>query len=71
MTKSAKITTTKTEGWQQICWGWAQSRELFEIKGIGARHLAFCKELCAAYKFECQYESLDEKATAIFTPLPR
>lgn len=69
MTKAAKITTTKIEEWQQICWAWARSREMFEIEGISARHLVFCKELCAAYNYECHYESANEKLAAIFTPL--
>jgi hypothetical protein len=71
MTKSANTTSTKIGGWQQISWSWAQAGEIFEIEGIGAKHLAFCKELCAAYNYECQYASGSENSTAVFTPLLR
>jgi hypothetical protein len=70
MTKSIKVTTTKTEGWQAKCLDWAVAEEYFEIQGIGARHLAFCKELCDIFSYECLYESAGKKSTAVFTPLP-
>lgn len=69
MTKSANSTTTTAEGWQQQCWAWARNGELFEVMGVRANHLAFCKELCAAYNYECHYESNAENSTAIFKPL--
>ena len=69
MTKAAKITTTRTEKWQQKCWDWARAGEFFEVQGVSASHLTFCKELCAAYHYECHYDSHHEESTAFFTPL--
>jgi hypothetical protein len=69
MTKSTKVTTTKTQGWQTKCLDWAVAGEYFEIHGVGARQLAFCKELCDTFNYECLYESEGKKSIAVFTPL--
>ena len=69
MTKSTKVTTTRTGGWRTKCLDWAGAGEYFEIRGIGAKHLAFCKELCEIFDYECLYESEGKKSTAVFTPL--
>jgi hypothetical protein len=69
MTKSIKFTTTKAEGWRIKCLDWAAAGEFFEIRGVSACHLAFCKELCDIFCYECLYESEGKKSTAVFTPL--
>jgi len=69
MTRSTKVTTTKADGWQKKCTGWAKAGEPFEVQGVSARHLAFCKELCDDFAYECVYESADKKLAAVFTPL--
>ncbi len=66
MTKSTKFTTTRTEGWQTKCLDWAAAGDVFEVHGVGARHLAFCKEICDIFHYECAYES--PKRTVVFTP---
>lgn len=48
---------------------WAQAGEMFEIHGIGANHLAYCKELCEAFDYECHYQSHDYESAAVFAPL--
>lgn len=68
MDESVKITTTGTVGWQKKCWTWAQEREPFEVHDVKAKHLAFCKEICGEFHYECQYDSRGESA-AIFTPI--
>jgi len=59
---------TRTEGWQTKCLDWAIAGEHFEIHGVGAKHLAFCKEICDTFGYECIYESAGKKSTAVFTP---
>jgi hypothetical protein len=66
---TTRITTTRIEGWQGICRTWAAAGESFEIHGIGASHLAFCKELCEAFNYECHYQSHDYDSAAVFAPL--
>jgi hypothetical protein len=55
-------------GWQIICKQWAERGDTFEIHGIGAVHLAFCKELCDTFQYECHYQS-HGCDSAVFTPL--
>jgi len=69
MSGTTKITTTKTEGWQTICQNWAQARESFEIHGIGAKHLAYCKELCDSNQYQCRYQFRNLNSAAVFAPL--
>lgn len=71
MSGTVKVTTTRTDGWQDTCRTWAEAGESFEIHGIGASHLAFCKVLCDAFDYECHYESQDHDSAAVFTPLGR
>lgn len=71
MTKSTKVTTTRAEGWRTKCLDWAVAGEFFEIHGVAARHLAFCKDLCDTFAYECIYEASEKKSTAVFTPLSR
>lgn len=68
MSGIVKVTTTRVDGWQKVCRKWAETGESFEIHGIGANHLAFCKELCEAYDYECTYRSRDHDSAAIFLP---
>lgn len=69
MSGTIKITTTRTDGWQNMGREWAQAGEMFEIHGIGANHLAYCKELCEAFDYECHYQSHDYESAAVFAPL--
>jgi len=47
--------STKTTGWQIRCWDWVKAGELFELHGVEKTHLLFCHELCAAYKYQCNF----------------
>ena len=67
MTQSTKVTRTGADGWQGLCAGWAQAGECFEVQGVGARHLAFCKKLCVDNPYECQYDSAHQ--VAVFIPV--
>ena len=67
MNWSAKVTTTRVAGWKEVCRGWAEAGEPFEIQGIGARELIFCKELCVAFNYECRFDS--KEAAAVFVPV--
>jgi hypothetical protein len=69
MEKSVKITTTGTAGWQEKSRKWAHERECFQIRGVKAKHLAFCKELCDEFHYECHYDSTNEYSEAVFMPL--
>ena len=68
MSGTTKITTTRTDGWQKRSRKWAQDGESFEIHGIAASHLAFCKELCETFDYECEYQSDGAGPTATFVP---
>jgi len=65
---TTKTTSTRTGGWQETCRQWAGAGESFEIHGIGAGHLAFCKELCEAFNYECHYQSHNHDLAAVFAP---
>ncbi len=69
MSGTTKITTTRTSGWQNICKKWAQQGETFEIQSVAAANLAYCKELCEMFHYECHYQSHGRDSTAIFSPL--
>ena len=69
MSGITKITTTRTAGWQKTCQQWAKAGESFEIHGIGASHLAFCKDLCDSFNYECLYQSQDRDSAAVFAPM--
>jgi hypothetical protein len=68
MSGITRIATTWTEGWQEQCRIWAAEGESFEIQGIGARHLGFCKDLCGEFDYECHYHSHGHAHAAIMTP---
>lgn len=68
MNDLAKTATTRTEGWQAICLQWAQAREPFEVRGISARHLSFCRDLCERFNYKCNYDSGDRQRAAVFFP---
>jgi hypothetical protein len=70
MNETAKFTTTRTDGWQKICRQWAEAGEAFELHGVGAGQLAFCKELCEEHGYECRYESHNSLSAAVFVPMP-
>ena len=63
------MTSTRRLGWQKKCQTWAAAGESFEVHGVGARELNFCRQLCAAYNYECRFDSSDENSAAIFGPL--
>lgn len=66
MTGSINVITTRTDGWQKTCQAWAQAGEPFEVQGLGAAHLSFCKEFCDAFNYKCHYDSQD--SAAVFVP---
>lgn len=68
MSETAKATTTRIDGWQKLCRQWAETRESFELHSVGEGHLAFCKQLCEEYAYECRYES-HSSMRAIFVPV--
>lgn len=68
MSGTTKIATTSVEGWQTMCRQWAAAGESFEIQGVNARHLAFCRDLCRAYDYACHYQSQVGESTALFRP---
>jgi hypothetical protein len=68
MVMTAKITNTNREDWRQQCHRWAGSGASFEVQGIGAGQLAFCKEVCDTYDYECIYQSNDQNLAAVFKP---
>ena len=63
---ATKVTTTTVEGWEETSRIWAAAGESFEIHGIGARHLKFCKAICDAFNYECHLES--RNSAAVFVP---
>jgi hypothetical protein len=65
MTKSTKVTSTGVTGWQETSQAWAEGGEHFEVHRMGAKHLAFCKELCVKYNYECNHED----SIAVFVPM--
>ena len=69
MSGTIKVTTTRIGSWQATCRQWAAAGESFEIHGTGASHLAFCKELCDTFNYECRYQSHQQDGAAIFVPL--
>lgn len=69
MQESMKVTKTSVEGWQAVCRRWAETNEAFELHGVGARHLNFCKELCDVFDYKCEYDSKDHDRAALFVPL--
>ena len=68
MSETTKATTTRSEGWQKTCRHWAEARESFELLNVGPGHLAFCKQLCDDFGYECRYESHSDMR-AVFVPL--
>ena len=66
--RSNNVTTTATKDWQETCRGWADEGKYFELDGVKFKHLAFCKELCDEFGYECVYDSQDKYKTAHFSP---
>jgi hypothetical protein len=60
------FTTTKTKGWQQHCWEWAEAKEPFELRDVAAENIPFCNELCAAYQGKYQLSNVVPVATFTF-----
>jgi len=69
MSRSVNIVTAGTEGWQKRCRQWAQDGKVFEVRGVSARHLGFCKKLCDEFRYECHYDSGGEFSEAQFSPI--
>ena len=68
MSGTTKATTVRSHVWKAKCREWAQAGESFEINGIGAQHLAFCKDLCEEFNYSCDYQSHGQNSTAVFNP---
>lgn len=64
-----RLINTGNDEWQKQCREKAQAHEQFEVRGIRARHLAFCKSICDEFHYECEYDSRDPFLTVVFTPI--
>jgi hypothetical protein len=60
--------TTKTAGWQQQCWEWAEASLSFELRDVEAGHFAFCQELCAEYGYTYRYNGRRGYSVVQFKP---
>ena len=61
-------TTTRTQGWQADCWNWAKARMSFELYGIQAQHLAFCRALSSACHVRFHSRRFHDEAVVPFEP---
>jgi hypothetical protein len=68
MNCGSNITTTRRDGWRDQCRTWAETGAFFSIHQIDASHLAFCKQLCDNYGYECTYASDHADSAAFFGP---
>jgi hypothetical protein len=46
-----RVVSTKTNGWQQLCWEMAQAGTAFEVPDVAPKQILFLQELCAAYRY--------------------
>lgn len=69
MSRSVNIAIVGSDGWQRKCKQWAQDGEYFEVRGVTAKHLIFCKKLCDEFRYECEYDSGGVFSEAVFSPL--
>ncbi|HEU5395821.1 MAG TPA: hypothetical protein VFV81_01545 [Verrucomicrobiae bacterium] len=63
-----KVASTGRDGWQKRCREWAQDGESFQLHGVTAAELAFCKGLCDEFGYQCDYDSRHPLKAAIFSP---
>jgi hypothetical protein len=61
-------TTTRTQGWQADCWNWAKAKMSFELYGIQAQHLAFCRALSSACHVRFHSRQFHDEAVVTFEP---
>jgi hypothetical protein len=61
--------STETAGWREKCRAWAEERQPFEIRDMGAAHFLFCHELCAEYDYSYQYRCQHSESIAQFKPI--
>jgi len=59
------FTTTRTRGWQRLCWEWAKAQEPFELREVKTEHFPFCDILSATYRGK--YHFSFPTATMFFT----
>jgi len=69
MVTATNSVSTKSAGWQQKCWTWAEANQSFEIRDMEAPHFMFCQELCAEYHYTYQYHCQRDESVAQFKPL--
>jgi hypothetical protein len=69
MVASINSISTKTTGWREKCWQWAELKQPFEIYDMEAAHFMFCQELCAEYDYFYRYRCKRNESVAKFTPL--
>jgi hypothetical protein len=65
MRQVINLTTTRTKGWQEVCWSWARSMQPFELFGVLTTHLPFCQALSAAYR--CKFRSRPFRGESVIT----
>ncbi|HEX4349072.1 MAG TPA: hypothetical protein VH251_01730 [Verrucomicrobiae bacterium] len=61
--------STRTPGWREECWAWAETHQHFELLDIESPHFMFCQELCAEYNYRYVYRCLRSESVARFIPV--
>ena len=69
MVAAINSVSTKTSGWQDKCWAWAETKQLFEIRDMEASHFMFCQEICAEYNYTYLYHCRRDESVAQFKPV--
>jgi hypothetical protein len=69
MVAAINSVSTKTAGWQDKCWAWAETKQLFEICDMQASHFLFCQEICAEYSYTYLYRCRRDESVAQFKPM--
>jgi hypothetical protein len=66
MVAALNSVSTKTTGWQEKCWNWAESQQPFEIRDMTSSHFMFCQELCGEYNYTYVYRCSGQESVAQF-----
>jgi hypothetical protein len=62
-------TSTRSAGWRETCWAWAEANQPFDLVDIESPHFMFCQELCAEYQYRYQYRCHQSESVAHFIPI--
>jgi hypothetical protein len=68
MVAAINSVSTKSAGWREKCWAWAEAKQPFKIHDMEALHFMFCQELCAEYDYIYDYHCRGAESVARFEP---